>query len=343
MAKAPVKPPPPRARRAKAEVQEEFKEILSEQEESRQSPDRKAEESRVLHESQVREVVEAVSVETVVEGISRLGLDIARALSEISAKLTAEVRQLAAIREAVAIEQAEIERLHKIDVAAAALDQLLDDYRRGKERQEAEIAAQRTTWEQEVESTARERKDQEEALKRQRQREIDDYEYKKNLERKKAQDKYDEEQRQLERKNQERQETLEKSWQIREVTLKERETDFNRLKKEADDFPARLAREVKQAAEEATRGAEARLQQETVLLKKDSESEKKLNELRVRTLEETLERQSAHILALERQLGEAKQQVQDIAVKAIEGASGARALSHVNQIAIEQAKNRPQS
>jgi hypothetical protein len=45
---------------------------------------------------------------------------------------------------------------------------------------------------------------------------------------------------------------------------------------------------------------------------------------------------------LEKQLAEAKQQVQDIAVKAIEGASGARALSHINQIAMEQAKNRPQ-
>jgi len=38
---------------------------------------------------------------------------------------------------------------------------------------------------------------------------------------------------------------------------------------------------------------------------------------------------------------EAKQQVQDIAVKAIEGASGAKALAHINQIAMEQAK-RPQ-
>jgi len=37
-----------------------------------------------------------------------------------------------------------------------------------------------------------------------------------------------------------------------------------------------------------------------------------------------------------------QQQVQDIAVKAIEGASGSKALSHVNQIAMEQAKNRPQ-
>jgi colicin import membrane protein len=39
-------------------------------------------------------------------------------------------------------------------------------------------------------------------------------------------------------------------------------------------------------------------------------------------------------------LGGHERQVQDIAIKAIEGASGARALAHVSQIAIEQAKTR---
>jgi hypothetical protein len=77
-------------------------------------------------------------------------------------------------------------------------------------------------------------------------------------------------------------------------------------------------------------------------MKKDAEAEKRLSELRVKTLEDTLASQQAHIAGLEKQLAEAKQQVQDIAVKAIEGASGAKALSHINQIAMEQAKNRPQ-
>ena len=77
-------------------------------------------------------------------------------------------------------------------------------------------------------------------------------------------------------------------------------------------------------------------------LKKDAETEKRVAELQVKGLEEQVARQAAQIGALEKQLAEAKQQVQDIAVKAIEGASGARALSHINQIAMEQAKNRPQ-
>lgn len=79
-----------------------------------------------------------------------------------------------------------------------------------------------------------------------------------------------------------------------------------------------------------------------LILRKDAETEKRLAELRVKTMEQTLAANAAHIATLEKQLAEAKQQVQDIAVKAIEGASGARALSHINQIAMEQAKNRPQ-
>jgi colicin import membrane protein len=137
---------------------------------------------------------------------------------------------------------------------------------------------------------------------------------------KKAQDKYDEEVRQQEKKNQEKQETIEKSWQLRETALKEREDEVARLRGES----------------------EARLQQEILVMKKDAEAEKRFCELRVKTFEETVAHQQAQIAALEKQLADAKQHVQDIAVRAIEGASGAKALSHINQIAMEQAKNRPQ-
>jgi colicin import membrane protein len=63
-------------------------------------------------------------------------------------------------------------------------------------------------------------------------------------------------------------------------------------------------------------------------------------DLRIKSLEETVARQYTQIEGLGQRLEEAKKQVQDIAIKAIEGASGAKALSHVNQIAMEQAKTR---
>jgi hypothetical protein len=332
-----------RPKRSKEETQQEFARIRGEVEAAHEAGDTKTAEATRLHEIQVRQGVDGVSVETVVQKISSLGLEVSRALADVSEKLTEEVQRLAIAREAVALERKELEQLHKIDVAATALDQLVQDYARENQKLEAEIAGRRLAWEEETARLQRERKEQEEGFKKQRQRETEDYEYGKNLERKKTQDKYEEELRARVKKNLEQQETLEKGWQMREATLAEQEEDLAGLKKEVEEFPVRLQQETEAAALRARKDAEARLEQQMILIKRDAEAEKRLAELRVKTLEESLARNAAHIAALEKQLGEAKQQVQDIAVKAIEGASGARALSHINQIAMEQAKNRPQS
>jgi DNA repair exonuclease SbcCD ATPase subunit len=329
-----------RPKRSKAEVEEEFAEIREEVTAAREASSAKAEEQLTLREAEVRQAVSGLSMEGVVEKISGLGLEVSKSLSDLSEKLVQEVNRLAAVREAVALEQKEIERLHKIDVAATALDQLVQDYGRQKDQLAAEIAAQRAAWEEEARQAERDRKEQEESLKKQRQRETEEYEYKKALERKKAQDRYEEETKQRENQNREKQEALEKSWREREAALKEREEELLRLRKEAEEFPARLRQESERAAAEAIRATEQRFEQQITLLKKDNETEKRVAELRIKTLEETLTRQSAQMESLQKQLDEAKRQVQDIAVRAIEGASGSRALAHINEIAMEQAKHR---
>jgi len=334
---------PSRMRKSKAEVHQEFENIREEVASLRENTDAKTAATARLREAEVRQAIEGVTVENVVQRISGLGLEISKSLSDVSAKLVEEVNVLASVRDAVALERKELERLHKIDVAATALDQLVEDYVRRKQEMESEIAARRTGWEEESRTAERERKEQEENLRKQRQREVEDYEYKKHLERKKAQDKYEEDLRLQEKKNQERQDTLEKKWEEREAVLKEREEELVRLRKEAEEFPARLKKEAQAAAAEAAHTVEARFEQQILILRKDGEAERRVFELHIKTLEETVSRATAQIAALEKQLGEAKQQVQDIAVKAIEGASGAKALSHINQIAMEQAKNRPQS
>jgi colicin import membrane protein len=331
-----------RSRRTKEETQQEFSAIQREADDAHEASDAKAAEVIRLRDEHVRQAVDGIGVEAVVQRISGLGLEVSRALAQLSEKLTEEVHLLSTVREAVALERGELERLHKIDVAATALDQLVQDYARQKEHLDAELTTQRQAWDEETARFERERKEQEENLKKQRQREIEDYEYRKNLERKKAQDKYEEDLRARDKNNREQQETLEKTWQVREVALKEQEEQLAHLKKEVEAFPTRLQKDIEAAALQVRKEVEARLEHQMVLVKKDAEAEKRLAELHAKTLEETLTRNAAHIATLEKQLAEAKHQVQDIAVKAIEGASGARALSHINQIAMEQAKNRPQ-
>jgi hypothetical protein len=334
----------PRPKRAKAEIQQEFSEIQDEIRAVRDSADAKADELARHKESDVRQAMEGLSVDGVVEQISKLGLDISRALSGISEKLVEEVNQLATLRAAVGLERQELDRLHKIDVAATALDQLVQEYEKQKQQLEGEIATQRSVWEENVQTAERERKEQDDALKKQRQREIDDYEYKKSQERKRAQDKYDEEFRQREKENQERQQALDKAWSQREAALGEREEELSRLRKEAADFPTRLQREVQQATTLAAKEAKQQADQQALLLKKEAESDRRVAELQIKTLEDMVSRQNAQIADLQKQMDDAKKQVQEIAVRAIEGASGSKTLAHVNEIAMEQAKHRgPQS
>ena len=292
-----------RAKRAKTEIQEEFATIRRETETARESADAEGRGGRPV--ARGRGPASRRGHHGGRRGAEDLrpgSGDFQGAGGSSPRKLVEEVERLSAVREAVSLERAELERLHKIDVAATALDQMVQDHAREKERLEAEIAEQRAAWEEETRDGERERKEQEENLKKARAREIEEYEYKKNLERKKAQDKYEEDQRLQEKKNKERQETLEKSWQQRETALKEQEQELLRLRKEAQDFPETVKTESEKAAVLAAKAAEQKFAQEILLLKKEAETEKRLASLQVKTLEETIARQAAQIAALQKQM-----------------------------------------
>lgn len=340
---ATTKPKTTRTKRAKAEVQEEFETIKEEVSEASSYSSSKADEVLKQREAEICESVKDLAIDGILRKFADLNGDISKTLSTLSEKMISEVNLLSNLRQAVAIETRELEKLHKLDVAQTALDQLIEEYAQQKETLESEIDTTREMWEQENQAKVRETKESEDNLKKTRQREIEEYEYKKSLERKKAQDKYEEEIRIREKQNRESQESLEKSWQTREAALKAQEEEITLLRKTVDEFPLRLKKEVDKAAADSIKQTEQKLSQEILLLKRDSESEKKMSELKIKTLEETLSRASAQINTLQTQVDEAKKQVQDIAVKAIEGASGSKALSHINQIAMEQAKTRSNS
>ena len=336
-----AKTAPGRPRRSRTEVQDEFDKIKEQAEREKAELNPKAEELSRQKEVELREAVKETTQDNIVRKIASLGLEVSKSLSELSSKLSAEAGLLDTLRDAVSLERKELERLHKADVCAAAFDQMIADYGQRKQALEAEIAQARGQWAGETERREAEQEEFEENLKKQRAREKEEYEYQKAVERKKDQDSYEESQRLLERKNKDKQEALEKAWQAREAALKEREDELNRLRKETADFPARLAKETEKAVAEALKAAEGKHSQELLLLGKDAEAERRVSELKIKSLEELAARQCVQIETLGQRLEEAKKQVQDIAIKAIDGASGAKALSHVSQLAMEQAKVRP--
>ncbi len=128
------------ARRTKAEVEQEFTQVRSKIEDARKEATPKLDELARRREAEIRQAVEGITVENVVQRISGLGLEVAKAQTGLSEQLTEEVSRLTAVREAVDLEKAELQRLHQLDVAATALDQLVQDYERQKQELEQDIA-----------------------------------------------------------------------------------------------------------------------------------------------------------------------------------------------------------
>lgn len=324
-----AKPSPPRSKRTKVTLDQELKALEVSLDRERAEETAKASQVVAEEERATREAVQEITVETVAQRVAALGVELTRTLSSLTERFTVEVKLLEDVRKAVALEQQEVERLHGRDVVASSTQELLEDYRRRKAALEAELKARQDEWQVQQDLRARQLREQEEEIKRQRQREKEEYEYQKALERKKDQDRYEEEKRQRER-----------DWAARESQLREREQELATLKAEAAKIPAMLQTEVAKAVSDAVKGEQDRAKQQMLMVQKDRESDKQVSALRIAALEETVARQSAQIEALQNRLEDARAQVREIAVQAIEGASGARALAHINQIAMEQAKHR---
>lgn len=122
-------------------MRQEFAEIQEQVESAGEAADAKAEGAARLRAAEVRQAAEGITVEVVVQKISGLGLEIGKALADVSEQLTQEVNVLATMREAVALERKELEQLHKMDGAATALDQIVQNYAQEKQRAEAEMNA----------------------------------------------------------------------------------------------------------------------------------------------------------------------------------------------------------
>lgn len=162
-----TKPKTTRTMRSKAEVQEEFETIKEEISEASSYSSSKADEVLKQREAEICESVKDLAVDGILRKFADLNGDISKTLSTLSEKMISEVNLLSNLRQAVAIETRELEKLHKLDVAQTALDQLIEEYSQQKETLKSEISMTREMWEHENQAKLREVKESEDNLKKQ--------------------------------------------------------------------------------------------------------------------------------------------------------------------------------
>lgn len=279
------------------------------------------------------------TVENIVKGLANLKLDLSKTLTDLSDKLTAEVNKLDEVQQEIATETKNLEEIYDIKVAAETMVTFIQINEEKKKAFEEEMAIIRGHWEKEQKEHELAAKERDADLKKGKERETEEYAYNLALSRKKDKDTYEAEKVVLKKALKEEREAQEKKLGEREAAVATQEVETAELRAKAEAFPAELAKAVEKAEKETTTLIEGQAKQKAELLAKEVEGKEKVADLKIKTLEGTIVKQTIQIESLSKQLNNATSQAQNIAVKVIEGASGVKALSAVNEIALEQAKN----
>ena len=319
---------------------------LQAQKEVELKPEKKLEEKKA---KEVIQVADSLSSEGIARETSALKMETGKMLAQISDRMEEEINRYKTIQNAVALKEKELQELYEIEKSAMTLAALIESQNQKRQAFESEMAAKKEALSQEIESLRTESdkerneyeamvKERDMAEKKRREREKEEYDYGFKREQKLAKDKFEDEKAKLEKEIQMKKEQMEGELKLREKAIVEQEAELNELRKKIAAIPKEMEATVSKAVKETTDRLTAEAKNKDELQKKEFIGEKNVLTTRIESLEKTVKEQSERIVKLNQQLEKAYQQVQDIAVKTIEGASNAKSLASLQQWITEQTR-----
>lgn len=270
----------------------------------------------------VLDAVKDLDLNTVVTEISGLQVSIQNTLAGLSATLTNKVQQLQQADAAIDLKEQRLTELFQIEKEAVSLDEL-----------KAQKVEEDMSWERK--RLDRDAAWEEEAQERDKtwKRTEEEHHYSMTQAQKRSQDEFAALLSQNQRNEKIRQEALQKTWEDRDNALKSREKEFTDLKTQVDGFDAKMKAEVSKAEAIVGNSMKRQYDHEVALLKKDMESERNLNVVKITALEDTIDKLENQIATLQVQLAAARTDAKEVATQALQSASGRQVVDALQRAA----------
>ena len=305
---------------------------------------------QVIEAKPFAEAVKGTTVHEVLQGLSVLRTGLGSAISALSAQLTAEATKLAELRSSVAAQTNALKDLHGLDVTEQTLDELLQTYAEASERFAADMQQQRqalgqdmterrAAWQKEQDMQARLVTERDASLQRARERQAAEYAYERERRRQQETDAYEQQQKRRYEALDALVQSKQRDSEAREQAITDQEKLFAEYQARVEGFPAERDAAVQKAAAEGRRLVETEAKIQADLQAQENAGDKRIAELRITALRDTIDKQAAQIDHLSQQLNAVLKQTQDLAVKALEGTSTSSSYQAIREIALEQAKN----
>ncbi len=337
----------------KQEMLEAYQAVLKQleaQKEGELKPEKRLEEKKA---KEVIHVAESLSSEGVAREISNLKIETGKTLAQISDRLEEEVNKFKAVQNAITLKEKELQELYEIEKSAVTLAALIESQNQKREAFELEMAEKKEALSQEIEALRaqreQEKKEYEEetkerdiAEKKRRERDKEEYDYSFKREQKLAKDRFEDEKTKLEKEIQIKKVQMESELRERETVVAEREEELNELRKKVSTLSKEMEAALIKAVKETTEKLNLEAKNREELQKGEFTGERNVLTTRIESLEKIAKGQSEQIAKLAQQLESAYQQVQEIAVKTIEGSSTIKSFANLQQWISEQTRKGPQ-
>ncbi|ACK64412.1 conserved hypothetical protein [Rippkaea orientalis PCC 8801] len=287
----------------------------------------------------------------IIENLEKLQTNFGSAVSNLSEQLITEASSLEDLQDIFTEELEQLNELHDLEtVEDDTLDTLIQSYEASSKTFQEELNQQKNTLEKQVEELQKawvkekethqiETQERDQNHLKTKQRDEEEYQYNLQLERNLDQETYEQQKKALYQELADIKSSQEKQWKEREESIAKREKDYQEVKLKADNLEQELDSKIKQAKEQGKGIGIYQAKIKADLRNKEIEGEKQNYQLRIAALEQTLNNQEVRIQSLTQQLEASLKQVQDLAVKAIEGTSNRSSFEAMKEIALEQAKN----
>ena len=291
------------------------------------------------------------NINQIIKSLESLQVGFGSAVSQLSEQLITEATSLNKLQTDIEEELTELQDLHDVEaVADDTLDDLLttyqesaksftQEYSQREENLQQELEDLTKEWLKEQENHQREIKIRNDDYAKTKQREEEEYRYSLELARQLDQENNEQELNQLYKELEEAREEQEKTWKEKEKSISDKEKEYADAKQKVEEFEAKLEAEVKKAADSGKGIGSYQAKVKADLRNKEIEGETQNYNLRIQALESTIANNQARINSLSQQLDSTLKQVQDLAVKAIEGTSNRNSFEAMKEVALEQAKN----
>jgi hypothetical protein len=336
----------------KQEMLKAYGEVLQQLEEQRNARPAPQEQIEQRQAQEAVTVAEELSTDGVVRQVGQVRADIGTLLGQVSEKLEEQVDRYGKVAKAIASKEKELGEIYEIQKSALSLTALIQTQQRKQEEFAAEMDRKRQELDQDIQSTREqwteekkryesEIKERDAAEEKRRKREAEEYKYAFAREQQLARDQFADEKAKAERELAERRAESEKDLNRRQADLAQREEQLAALQKQSADFPKQLDEAIAKAVKETT----ARLQAEAAgarqLQERAFEGERNVLTTRIAALEKTVQEQERQLTRLSQQSEKAYGQVQEIAVRAIEGSAG-KSFASLQQLLADQQRKQPE-